>query len=604
MKAKTMPNRVFGQASTPLILVVDDAPEQRMIIERFLSTEGYRVATAGGGQMGLQLYEELHPDLVILDLRMPDIDGITVCRRIKQLPGGAETPIFMLTAAFEEEAVDQAYAAGITDYITKPVSLSVLRQRMRQTLQAQQSSRLAKLLMRGIAATTSGLSITDATMPDNPIVYVNQAFEHLTGYTAAEVIGRNCRFLQGAGTDPKVVKLLREAIQQHESVRVELLNYRKNGTPFWNELSISPVYDEIGRLTHYVGVQTDSTERRRVQDVLRQAKLEWETTVDTVAELILLTNAAGKIVRCNRTAAVRLGVDVRQVVGKPIYPLLFSQGEIDTQFQSGNAETVYLAELDGWFTVTRYALRRSGEMYGIVYSLTDITQRMQAEKQVAQAERLAALGRLAAVLAHEINNPLQAIQIQLDLVMDYPLSAEDRERYLQRTRKEIERLSEMTQRVLNFARPARQPRHAISISDLIRQTLALVNKQIQVSKLRLSTELVEVAPVVVAPDQITQVFLNLILNAIEATPPGGQIAVKVQEGSDGVMVDFINDGAPIASHHLPRIFDPFFTTKEQGGGMGLSISHSIVTDHGGKLSADNIPHGGGVCFTVWLPRQS
>jgi PAS domain S-box-containing protein len=599
-----MPNRVFGHTAAPLILVVDDAPEQRLIIERFLAVEGYRVATAGGGLMGLKMYGELQPDLVILDLRMPDIDGITVCRRIKQQPGGVETPIFMLTAAFEEEAVDQAYAAGITDYITKPVSLSVLRQRVRQTLQAQESSRLAQLLMRGIAATTSGLSITDARIADNPIVYVNPAFEHLTGYTAAEVMGRNCRFLQGASTDPAMVQAIRDGIRGQEATRVELVNYRKDGTPFWNELSISPIYDEIGRLTHFVGVQNDITERRRVQDALRHAKLEWETTVDTVAELIFLTNPAGKIVRCNRTAAVRLGKDIRKLVGKAIQPLLFAQNEISPNFQSGEAETVYLASLEAWCTVTRYDLRREGNTYGVVYSLTDITHRLQAERQVAQAERLAALGRLAAVLAHEINNPLQAIQIQLDLVMDYPLSAEDRERYLERTRKEISRLSEMTQRVLNFARPARQPRHASSISDLIRQTLALVNKQIQVSKLKLTSDVADVAPIVVAPDQMTQVFLNLILNAIEATPAGGQIQVSVRDEHHGVTVEFMNEGPPIASHHLPHIFDPFFTTKEQGGGMGLSISHSIVTDHKGTLSAENLPYGSGVCFTVWLPRHS
>lgn len=596
-----MPNRVLGHMAAPLILVVDDAPEQRLIIERFLMVEGYRVATAGGGLIGLKMYEELHPDLVILDLRMPDVDGITVCRRIKQKPGGVETPIFMLTAAFEEEAVDQAYAAGITDYITKPVSLSVLRQRVRQTLQAQQSSRLAELLMRGIAATTSGLSITDARATDNPIVYVNPAFEHITGYSAADVMGQNCRFLQGQGTDPLMVQAIRDGIRQQDAVQVELINYRKDGTPFWNELSISPIYDEFGRLTHYVGVQNDITERRRVQDALRHAKLEWETTVDTVAELIFLTNTAGKIVRCNRTAAGRLGLDVRKVIGKAIQPLLFSQNEISPTFQSGEAETVYLMALDGWFTVTRYTLHRVGDAYGVVYSLTDITQRMQAERQVAQAERLAALGRLAAVLAHEINNPLQAIQIQLDLVMDYPLSAEDRERYLERTRQEIARLSEMTQRVLNFARPARQPRHACSITDLVRQTLALVNKQIQISKLRLTSNLLDVGAVVAAPDQITQVFLNLILNAIEATPQGGQIQVVVQEAHGGIVVEFTNEGPPIASHHLPHIFDPFFTTKEQGGGMGLSISHSIVTDHHGTLSAENLASGRGVCFTVWLP---
>jgi PAS domain S-box-containing protein len=125
---------------------------------------------------------------------------------------------------------------------------------------------------RAIQAATQGLLITDAEQPDHPIIYVSPAFERITGYRSEEVIGRNCRFLQGKDTDPASVDQLRESIQTAQSCIVELLNYRKDRKSFWNELSISPIRDAAGKMTHFVGVMSDVTTRRSLQEQFRQAQ--------------------------------------------------------------------------------------------------------------------------------------------------------------------------------------------------------------------------------------------------------------------------------------------------------------------------------------------
>jgi two-component system cell cycle sensor histidine kinase/response regulator CckA len=125
---------------------------------------------------------------------------------------------------------------------------------------------------RAIQAVTQGILITDPNRPDNPITYASPGFQQMTGYAADEVLGRNCRFLQGKATDPAAVARLREAVKHERPCTVELLNYRKDGTPFWNELSISPVRDATGRLTHFVGAQVDVTGRRLLEEQLRQSQ--------------------------------------------------------------------------------------------------------------------------------------------------------------------------------------------------------------------------------------------------------------------------------------------------------------------------------------------
>jgi PAS domain S-box-containing protein len=129
---------------------------------------------------------------------------------------------------------------------------------------------------RVLAEAAEGITIADATQPDCPLIYVNKGFEQLTGYSSESVQGRNCRFLQGPDTDPAATDEIRRAIREGRPCVVEILNYRKDGSPFWNRLSITPVRDDAGALTHFIGIQSDVTARRNAEDALRQATAELE----------------------------------------------------------------------------------------------------------------------------------------------------------------------------------------------------------------------------------------------------------------------------------------------------------------------------------------
>jgi phosphoserine phosphatase RsbU/P len=149
--------------------------------------------------------------------------------------------------------------------------MSAGKRRVAASLETQRAKAQLELKNRALASSAEGITIADAGLPDNPLIYANAGFEKLTGFSAAEVIGRNCRFLQGPGTDPESVAILRTAIRERRAVTVTLLNYRKNGTPFWNRLSITPVHDAAGTVTHFIGVQSDVTEEKLAKDALLEA---------------------------------------------------------------------------------------------------------------------------------------------------------------------------------------------------------------------------------------------------------------------------------------------------------------------------------------------
>ena len=125
---------------------------------------------------------------------------------------------------------------------------------------------------RALDVAAEGVTIADARQSDRPLIYVNEGFERMTGYTAADVLGRNCRFLQGPETDAAAVAEIRAALAERRECLVEILNYRKDGTTFWNRLSITPVRDGSGEVTHFIGIQSDVTVRRLAEDGLRKAK--------------------------------------------------------------------------------------------------------------------------------------------------------------------------------------------------------------------------------------------------------------------------------------------------------------------------------------------
>ncbi len=280
-----------------VILIVDDNPDNLELLLFVLSDSDFSVLLATDGESAIKKVEEAHPDLILLDVMMPGIDGFETCRRLKANESSKDIPVIFMTALSETVDKVRGFNVGAVDYITKPMQEEDLKARVTTHLtirnlnlrlkeqnkrlqeeirERQQKEEELRLSNQAIAASSNGIVIADAREPDMPIIYINPAFERMTGYEAEEVIGRNCRFLQGEDKDQPALDELREALREGKCCTVVLSNYRKDGTFFWNDLSISPIYDGSGNLTHFVGIQTDITERKVAQEALRYQQEQTE----------------------------------------------------------------------------------------------------------------------------------------------------------------------------------------------------------------------------------------------------------------------------------------------------------------------------------------
>ncbi len=229
----------------------------------------------------------------------------------------------------------------------------------------------------------------------------------------------------------------------------------------------------------------------------------------------------------------------------------------------------------------------------------------QSQSRLVQSAKLTATGRLTASLAHEINNPLQAIHNSLQIMISFDLDPQEQQEYLQMADEDVERLIKMVGRMLDFARRPEQEKKRVDVNHVVERTLKLSSKYLQHSDVVLRRDLApDLPPVLGTPGELQQVFLNMVLNAVDAMPDGGTLRVKSYvDGDEHIAVAFVDTGRGIHPEHRGRIFEPFYSTKEEGTGLGLSISYNIVERHQGEIMVDS-EVGEGTTFTVRLPVLS
>ena len=223
----------------------------------------------------------------------------------------------------------------------------------------------------------------------------------------------------------------------------------------------------------------------------------------------------------------------------------------------------------------------------------------RSQFQLVQSEKMGALGRLTASIAHEINNPLQSIQGFLTLISEN-LQPDNESpkvvRYLEILESEVERIAQLVKHMRDFYRPSQQEMEPVDIYQVLQSILALINKRLEQQAVTLQTTWdQDLPPVLSNPDHLKQVFLNLLLNALDAMPEGGQLHIQtslatLEKGNEtppAIRIDFIDTGHGIDAEILPHLFEPFVTTKENGTGLGLSISYNIIETHGGTMMAES-----------------
>ena len=264
-------------------------------------------------------------------------------------------------------------------------------------IERKQSESRLRLMERAIESSNNGIVLTDANQPDNPIIYVNPAFEAMTGYSASDVIGRNCRFLQGHDADQAALNNLRAALKEQRECHVTLRNYRKDGTLFWNELYIAPVFDTYGCLTHFVGIQNDITERIHTEITLRDQKEQYRRIVETATEGIWILDRHNNTIFVNQQMAEMLGYSAQDMLGEPLFAFMDEASkeiayECIGRRQQGLQEThdFKFRRKDGsdlWTIVSTSPLfDQNGGYAGALGMLTDITDRKQAEEALRKSE--------------------------------------------------------------------------------------------------------------------------------------------------------------------------------------------------------------------------
>ncbi|WP_107668656.1 diguanylate cyclase domain-containing protein [Cyanothece sp. BG0011] len=273
------------------ILIADHQVDSLKLLSKILEQQNYQVRQAIDGEMALMAVETDIPDLILLATNLDKVNSYDLCRKIKENEKMANIPVIFLSNFDEIGGKVKALEVGAIDYLIKPyrqedllgiiknqVSLSLkIKQLQEKHNSLEQKLKLLEvsqkfnqkipleshLLYQAIAATNNSIIITDATAPDYPIIYVNPGFETMTGYSFEEVKGKNCRFLQGRDGQQPQLEQIRHCLHHGESCHITLRNYRKDGSLFWNEMSLSPIKDEADKIIYYMGVQTDVTDKKR-----------------------------------------------------------------------------------------------------------------------------------------------------------------------------------------------------------------------------------------------------------------------------------------------------------------------------------------------------
>jgi two-component system sporulation sensor kinase A len=466
-----------------------------------------------------------------------------------------------------------------------------------------------------------------ATDTSGAITYWSPSAERMFGWSAAEMIGAIGFYLVAGLPDLELIGAMRAAIGAGKPWEGEFMLRRRDGTIFPAYAAISPIFDEQNRRIGAVGVVSDITERKRDQQALADANIRLQaanadlrlshdllhTIVDNLDDALALIDNQRVIQVVNRQFARLLDMPPEHLPGASCDDVCPMVAPIVARTLSGGVkvfERVSHTHPSGEvITLDVYGipLRDASGAQRVVLRLVDVTERLQLEAIMRQNERLAASGRLAAAVAHEINTPLQSIQNYLYLLRSSP--AEQSTAFLDLASSEITRVSTLLHRLLDLHRPGHRLIELIDSNAIIERVVLLLGSALRGCSIRVEQELAPDLPQFLGQrDALMQVLLNLLLNAIDAMPCGGVLRIVTRQARETidqserwcVQIIVADNGPGIAFDLQERIFDPFFTTKPHGSGLGLAVSRQLVEQHGGSLRVQSIP-GSGATFIVSLP---
>lgn len=450
------------------------------------------------------------------------------------------------------------------------------------------------------------------------IVEANRAALKMHGYSSDEMLTLNIvKDLDTADTADKAPDLV-QRILNGEIIKAELNHKKKDGTIFPVEINAG-VFEYMDH-KYILGIDRDISERKRMENVILQSKLEWEDTFNTITDMITIHDKDFNIIRANKAAEKILNLPVLGVTQTKCYKYYHGKDAPPEGCPSCDCfQTKLPASFEmhephlGMFLEIRALPRfdNDNQMIGLVHVIRDITERKGVEAAMQRTEQLKMVGEMAAGLAHEIKNPLAGIKGSVEyLVQETDISEEDQD-IIMKSVDEIKRIELLLKSLLNFAKPPQIRPMLIDINELFEKTISFSLKHPALSEtsstpINVVTDLDQNIPKTMAdPMQLQQVFLNLMFNAIEAMPDGGTLTVKSlhETKANTINLSIEDTGKGMDQAMQNRIFQPFYTTKHKGTGLGLAITRRLIEQHEGHIGVKSAPNKGTV-FNIFLPVVS
>jgi two-component system, cell cycle sensor histidine kinase and response regulator CckA len=443
------------------------------------------------------------------------------------------------------------------------------------------------------------------------VTYVNRAFLELWGFGGeAEVLNRDVK--EFWDPEEKIVELIKTLLDQGGWMG-ELRGRRKDNTLFDVEAVASLAIDDAGRTIGMMGSFVDITPRRRAESKIRRLA----AAVEQVAQSVIITDTSGIIQYVNAAFTATTGYKREEVFDKT--PAILKSGLHDP----AHYERLWRTILAGQTWKGRFTNRRKdGSRYEVEATITpvrdslgsitsfvgleqDVTEQLAVRRRFQEQEKLAAIGGIAAGIAHEVKNPLFAISSGIQLLQEELVLDDEQRKTFEIIYGDVMRMDRLVRQLQLLSARPRLNRTVQPVADLIQAAITLNRGLAAEKSLTISDCIAPNLPdLVVDRDQLLQVLFNLIQNAIFVSPRGARIEATAEAEPDraSVIIKVRDEGPGIPGDLTERIFEPFFTTKKSSAGMGLAISRRIALDHGGSLTAENHPQGGAV-FALELPVE-
>jgi two-component system NtrC family sensor kinase len=676
-----MPVSAAIEAQPATLLVIDDDSSARESLRGIFEGAGHRTIAVPDAPAALRVLKKDRCDLVMLDLELPEVDGVSLCRLLRAQPSLRQLPVLIFSATDNEQRKVEAFSAGADDYIVKPSTPGELISRVNSHLgfaqresdltDSNQELRFLADLGRGLlktlepeqvarrvaGATFEGVNaaLCACAVKNNGYGYAVCSFDregNAEGAARVDLPRLEAWLSSSRSSAPALLTNKREFVLVDGERTTEYVSPIRFGGKTLGALVVAFDHREDyatnqcrlidaaaqqGALAAHISLlylhARESAATLAVEVDRRAGEAEMhqrftEAIIDTLPVSLYAIDRDHRIVAWNRNRELgELGVPRGEVLGKSIYDVLTKQkrelleNEFSEVFATGDIQRIEQetfsksGDTNHWL-ISKIPMR-AAETNDVSHVITvgeNITARVKSERAVLRAEKLAAVGRLAAGVVHEINNPLATIAACAESLekriaegaYGESTDVEDLKEYLGLIRDEAFRCKQITNGLLDFSRLRAGNRVPINLAETIKMTARLVTHQHRGDNIQIEIETVNDLPSVLGDEgQLQQAVVALATNAIDAMPDGGTLTLRAHRSGPNVLVEIKDTGFGIPQENLTKIFDPFFTTKDvgRGTGLGLAVCYGIVSEHGGRLDVRSAA-GVGTTFTISLPKAS